>query len=674
MVYFNITKNKFQPLLKTSHNEYPIKEGRGLFLKGAGSLNSLLKMVLLPHSIDFAKIQRGDPKGRWLISNLNADQLKQIPAVPGVYLMKDAEGNILYVGKAANLHQRVRSYFNAGQKLTPKLERMVARVDDFDFFVTGSEQEALILELNLIKRHRPRYNVRLKDDKTFPYLKIDINEDWPRVHITRRLEETGGRYFGPFASAKSVRQTLKVLKGIFPFRSCRKSITGTDLRPCLDYHIHRCLGPCIGAVSKEEYAEVIKQIILFLEGKQETVVRELQSKMDKAAEALNFEKASVLRDQIQAIDMVIEGQRIATTISGEQDVIAFASDKDQACVQVFLIRSGKLIGRESFVLQGVSSEEPGQIITDFIKQFYASAPHIPPLLLLQYPLEESTIIEHWLRSKRGGKVHIQVPRRGIKKKLVGIVAENARQGLEQLKIKQLAAPAALATALAEIKRELCLPGLPSRIEGYDISNIQGTGAVGSMVVFEEGKPKPSHYRRFKIKTVSGANDYAMLQEVIKRRFKRGLQGDSATPNTWAILPDLVFIDGGKGQLNAVLAAMEEVGAGAVPVASLAKENEAIFVPGRRTPIILPRSSPGLQLLQRLRDEAHRFAIGYHRKVRRRQAFTSVLDTIPGVGPKRKRALLKQFGSVQAMREASLAELAATKGMNKNLAEKVKEQL
>ncbi|MBA7571722.1 UvrABC system protein C [subsurface metagenome] len=609
-----------------------------------------------------------------MTSNLIVEQLKQIPPSPGVYLMKDAEGNILYVGKAANLHQRVRSYFSAGQKLSPKLERMVARVDDFDFFVTTSEQEALILELNLIKRHRPGYNVRLKDDKTFPYLKIDINEDWPRVHITRRLEENGGRYFGPFASAKSVRQTLKVLKGIFPFRSCRKSITGTDLRPCLEYHIHHCLGPCIGIVSKEEYAEVIKQVILFLEGKQEMVAQELQSKMDKAAEALDFEKAVLLRDQIQAIDRVIEGQRIATTVSGEQDVIAFASDKDQAYVQVFFIRSGKLIGRESFVLQGARSEDPEQIMANFIKQFYASAPHIPPLLLLQYPVEDRTIIESWLQSKRGAKVHIQVPRRGTKKQLVRIVAKNAQQSLEQLKVKQLATPTALAAALAEIKRKLHLPRLPSRMEGYDISSIQGTVAVGSMVVFEEGKPKPSHYRRFRIKTVSGANDYAMLQEVVKRRFKRSLKSDASTPNTWAILPDLVLIDGGKGQLNSVLAAMHEVGVGSVPTASLAKENEEIFVPQKREPIILPRSSPGLQLLQRLRDEAHRFALGYHQKIRRRQTFASALDSIPGIGPRRKRALLKQFGSVQAIREAPIEELATARGMSKNLAQKVKEYL
>jgi len=584
--------------------------------------------------------------------------------------MRDAEGSILYVGKAANLHHRIRSYFTAGQKLSPKLQRMVARVNDFDFFVTSSEQEALILELNLIKRHRPRYNVRLKDDKTFPYLKLATNEDWSRVHITRRLEEDGARYFGPFASAKSVRQTLKTIKGIFPFRSCSKAITGTDLRPCLEYHIRHCLAPCIGAVTKAEYDEVIKQVILFLEGKQEKVVRELEDKMEKAAEALDFEKAALIRDQIRAVNEVVEGQRIAATVRGEQDVIAFASDKDQAYVQVFFIRSSKLIGRESFVLQGTRSEEPSQIMASFIKQFYDSAPYIPPLLLLQYPVDDTKIIESWLQSKKGSKVHIQVPSRGNKKQLVKIVAENAEQGLEQLKIKQLATPGSLTAALAEIERELHLPCLPSRMEGYDISNIQGKAAVGSMVVFDKGKPKPSHYRRFRIKTVSGADDYAMLHEVLKRRFKRG----SNASDTWAILPDLILIDGGKGQLNAALSAMGEAEVGSVPIASLAKENEEIFIPHSSQPIILPRSSQGLQLLQRLRDEAHRFALGYHQKIHKRETFASSLDTIPGIGPKRKRALLKQFGSVRAIREAPTEELAATTGMSQSLAKRIKEHL
>ncbi len=609
-----------------------------------------------------------------MTSNLIAEQLKQLPASPGVYLMRDGEGNILYVGKAANLHHRVRSYFTARHKLSPKLQRMTARVNDFDFYVTTSEQEALILELNLIKRHRPRYNVRLKDDKTFPYLKIDLNEDWPRIYVTRRLEENGGRYFGPFASAKSVRQTLKMIKGIFPFRSCSEPITGTDSRPCLDFHIQHCLGPCIGAVSQKEYAEVIKQVILFLEGKQEKVVQELKSKMNDAAEALDFEKAALLRDQIQAVNRVIEGQRIAATVKGEQDVIALAGDKNLTCVQVFFIRNSKLIGRESFIMQGTLYESPTQIMTDFVKQFYASAPHIPPLLLLQHPIEDAKIIESWLQSKRRGKVLIQVPHRGNKKQLVDIVAENAQHGLEQLKIKQLASPRALEAALSEIERELHLPHLPLRMECYDISDIQGTAAVGSMVVFENGKPKPSHYRRFRIKTVSGADDYAMLQEVLKRRFKRSQASDDSTPNTWAIQPDLVLVDGGKGQLNSALSAMREMGAGSMPVASLAKENEEIFLPGKTKPIILSRQSPGLQLLQRLRDEAHRFALAYHQKTRKRATFASALDGIPGIGPKRRRALLKQFGSVQAIREASIEELALARGMTESLAKKIKEHL
>jgi excinuclease ABC subunit C len=598
------------------------------------------------------------------------EQLRGLPPSPGVYLFKDAEGDIIYVGKAANLRHRVSSYFGAGQKLTPKLRRMMSKIADLDYFVTTSEQEALILELNLIKRHHPRYNVRLKDDKTFPYLKIDLGEDWPRVHITRRLEENGGRYFGPFASARSVRQTLRLLKRIFPFRSCSKPITGTDPRPCLEYYIGNCLAPCIGVVSREEYAEVIKQVILFLEGKQERVSQQLKSQMNQAAEALDFEKAARLRDQIQAVDRVVEGQRIATTVKGEQDVIAFAGDKDRAYVQVFFIRGGKLLGRESFLLQGTRYEQPSQIMTSFIKQFYASSPHTPPLLLLQHPVEDMAILQDWLQGKRGNKVKIQVPRRGNKKQLVNIVAENAQQGLEQLKIKQLASPAVLSAALEEIKKELQLPCLPSRIEGYDISDIQGAAAVGSMVVFDKGKPKPAHYRRFKIKTVSGVDDYAMLREVLKRRFKRA----GGTSDSWAILPDLVLIDGGRGQLNAVREAMQEMGADSVPTASLAKENEEIFIPQKSAPIILSRSSPGLQLLQRLRDEAHRFALGYHQRVRKKETFASALDTVPGIGPRRKRALLRQFGSVKAIQEASLEELAAAKGMTQSLAKKIKEYL
>jgi len=605
-----------------------------------------------------------------MMASYITEQLRGLLPTPGVYLFKDAEGNIIYVGKASSLRHRVSSYFGSGQKLTPKIRRMVSKVADLEYFVTASEQEALILELNLIKRHHPRYNVRLKDDKTFPYLKIDLGEDWPRVHITRTLKANGGRYFGPFASAKSIRQTLKLLKGIFPFRSCTRTITGSDPRPCLEYDIGHCLAPCIGKSSRAEYDEVIKQLILFMEGKQERVVKQLESRMNQAAAEMDFEKAARLRDQIQAVQEVVEGQRIAARIKGEQDVIAFAQERDQAYVQVFFIRSSKLIGRESFVLQGTRYEEPSRIMASFIQQFYASAPHLPPRLLLQHPVEDIATLQGWLQAKRGGGVKIQVPRRGGKKQLVDIVAQNARQGLEQLKIKQLASPMTLSKALAEIQKELNLPHPPNRIEGYDISDIQGMAAVGSMVVFDKGRPKTAHYRRFRIKSVSGADDYAMLAEVLKRRFKRA----DAASGSWALMPDLVLIDGGKGQLNAALTAMREMGADAISAAGLAKENEELFIPGRAKPIVLPPSSPGLQLLQRLRDEAHRFALGYHHKVRRRQTFASALDSVPGIGAKRKKALIHQFGSVKSIREASVEELATAKGITKSLAQRIKENL
>lgn len=558
--------------------------------------------------------------------------------------------------------------------MTVKIQRLVSRVHDLEFYITGSEEEALILENNLIKRYHPRFNVSLRDDKSFPFLKISLNEEWPRVYVTRKYEEDGSRYFGPFTSARSVRQTLKILKGIFPFRTCSRAINGKDRRPCLDYHIHNCLAPCMGDASKKEYDEVVRQVILFLEGKQERIVRSLERKMLKSSELLDYEGAALLRDQIQAIDRVIKGQKIAASVKGDQDAIAFASERDRACVHVYFIRNSKLIGRESFILQGTSMEEPEQIMTGFVKQFYGSAPYLPPLLLLQHPVEDREIIENWLQGKRGSKVTIQVPNRGNKKKLVDIVAKNAEQGLQQLKIKQQAGASALTEALEEIKRELHLPDSPSRMECYDISNIQGRISVGSMVVFEKGKPKSSHYRRFKIKTVSGTDDYAMLQEVLRRRFRRVNQPEKESTGSWAILPDLVLIDGGKGQLSSAVEAMEETGAGSIPVASLAKENEEVFLPRQSKPILLPGSSPGLQMLQRLRDEAHRFAISYHRNTRRKSSFSSALDDIPGIGPKRKKALLKHFGSLRAIREASPEELIAAEGISSSQAQLIKEHL
>ena len=598
------------------------------------------------------------------------EQLKQLPATPGVYLMKDRQGKILYVGKATNLRNRVRSYFQAGQKLTPKSRRMVAQVSTLDFLVTGSEQEALILELYLIKSHRPRYNVRLKDDKTFPYLKIDLNEEWPRLCITRRLVQDGGQYFGPFASAKSVRETLKVVKRIFPLRHCARLRDNEGGRACLWHHLGQCMAPCIGSVSRQDYAKMISEVILFLQGKQERVIRELEKRMRRSAQTLNFENAVRLRDQIAAIKQVIEGQRIATLVKGEQDVIAFIQEGNQAYVRIFFIRNSKLTGQEGFMLEGTEQEEPEQVMSSFIKQFYHHSPYVPPRLLVQHQSADMPLIKEWLQSKRGGRVDIRVPLRGHQKELLDMVIKNAEQGLKQYKIRKIASPQALDEALKEIREALGLERQPFRMEGYDISNIQGKSAVGSMVVFEKGRPKPAHYRRFKIMTVPQADDYAMLREVLRRRFKRA----RAATGTWANYPDLVLIDGGKGQLSAAREVMTELGVTAVPTASLAKENEEIYLPGRTEPLTLERTAPGLRLLQHLRDEAHRFAIGYHLKVRRKASLSSALDDIPGIGTNRKRALLRAFGSVQKIKEATEEALAGTAGINKNLARKVKEYL
>jgi len=606
-----------------------------------------------------------------MVADYILEQVRRLPESPGVYLMKDAAGTVLYVGKATSLKDRVSSYFTGSpQNLTPKTRQLVARVAELEYYVAGSEQEALILELNFIKRYRPHFNVRLKDDSGYPYLKIDLTADWPRLYITRLLQDDGGRYFGPFTSARSVRDTLKVIKGIFPLRPCSKEITGKARRPCLEYDIGHCLAPCTGAVTRRQYKEVIKQVILFLEGKQARVGTQLRARMNRAAEAMQFETAGALRDRIQAVQRVVEEQRIATRVRGEADAVALVPDRDQTYAQVFFIRGGKIVGRESFTLQGTRDEAPGQVMASFLEQFYSSSPHIPPLILLQQPAEEAEAIRLWLQGRRPGPVAVQVPVRGSKKELVDIVAENARRGLEQMKIRQMTAPSALPAALGELKETLKLPAAPERIEGYEISNIQGKEAVGSLVVFEGGKPKSAHYRRFKIKTVNGANDYAMLAEVLRRRFSHA----SASADSWSITPGLVLIDGGKGQLGAALAAMKENGAGDIPVLGLAKENEEIFLPGRSQPIVLPKSSPGLQLLQRVRDEAHHFAIGYHQKLHRKGAFTSELDSVPGIGPRRKRALLRRFGSVSAIREASLEELAAAAGMTRSAARRVKERL
>ena len=655
-------------------------------------------------------------------------RLKATPDQPGVYFMRDAEGRVLYVGKAASLRSRLRSYFQTPAGKEPKIQRMVTKVADYEYIVTETASEALILENLLIKRHKPFYNARLKDDKTYPYIKIDLNEDFPQLYFTRRVLSDGARYFGPFASASSVRKTMDLLNKLFPYRSCTKTITGTDERPCLEYYINRCVAPCIGAVDREEYQEVVRQVILFLEGNTEEVLHTLRRRMAEVSEALKFERAAALRDQVRAIESVFESQKVVSTRNEDLDVLALAHDQGEVWVELFNVRRGKLIGRDHFLMEGGEDEEPPRLLEEFIQQFYDAAPSVPPVLLLQHPIENASLVEQWLGAKRGRRVSLLTPQRGDKRKLVAMVAENAREGLNQRRVKWLSESDKVLQALAELQEALSLPELPNRIECYDISNIQGTDSVGSMVVFEEGRPKTAHYRRFQIKAVEGVDDYSMMQEVLRRRFKRlgalrqehgGLpatngyepevadrEGDAPMTGTrrvkyrrrryartgvmapeeaatgqrmdkqeaWGLVPGLVLIDGGKGHLSAALQVFLELGLTDVPLASIAKQREEVFLPNVPEPVLLPRGSQGLYLVQRVRDEAHRFAITYHRQRRSKASTRSVLDSMPGIGPKRKRMLLRRFGTVQGVREASPEELAAVPGMTKAVAQKLTEML
>ncbi|MBI2936118.1 MAG: excinuclease ABC subunit UvrC, partial [Chloroflexi bacterium] len=609
------------------------------------------------------------------------ERLKAAPERPGVYLFKDADARVLYVGKAARLRDRLRSYFGRGDGLPYKIQRMLQRATDFEFLVTASVSEALILENTLIKHHKPPYNTRLRDDKTYPYIKIDLKEEFPQVYFTRKVEQDGARYFGPFASAGSVRATLDLLKKLFPYRSCTKPITGKDPRPCLEYYLHRCVAPCVGYASKEEYREVISQVLLFLEGKTEAVLRQLKVQMEVAARGWKFERAAILRDQVRAIERIGEEQKVVSVRGGDLDVVAMDQDKDEAWVEVFFIRQGKLIGRDHFIMEGTQDEAPGHILADFVKQFYAQASFIPPQFLLQHPLEEAELIKDWLEKKRGGPVLLHVPRRGAKRKLVAMVAENASQGARLVRVRRQSSEDLLERGMRELQEALSLPRLPHRIECYDISNIHGTDAVGSLAVCQNGKPKPSDYRRFRIRSVEGIDDYAMMREMLKRRFQKSAQrqavvvetgaldGQATAPapvkmDAWGIIPDLVLIDGGRGHLSAALQVFLELGIGTdgIPLASIAKEREELFVPSVPEPVLLPRNSPALLLAQRARDEAHRFAVTYHQKLRSKRQVRSGLDEVPGIGPKRKRLILRRFGSLQAVKEASVDELASVPGV------------
>lgn len=607
------------------------------------------------------------------------EKIKLLPAKPGVYLYRDVGGEIIYVGKAVSLKNRVRSYFQAGAQHLPRTKVMLKKVADLDYIVTDSEVEALILEQNLIKEHRPRYNVMLKDDKSYPYLKVTLNENYPRVQITRRHLKDGARYFGPYTRVGAVNETLRLLKKIFPFRSCKQREPAVRERPCLNHHIKRCLGPCCGLTDRETYRAMINEICLFLEGRQADLSRHLQANMEEAAANMDFEQAARLRDQLQSVREVMEKQKIISGGFEDQDVLALARAFDEACIMVFFVRDGKLIGREHFILKGTEGVERPEILGAFIKQYYNDVDFIPRELFLSEDVtEEKTIIEEWLSGKKGAKVCLKTPSRGEKKKLVEMAAENALLTLDQVQSSSVAQRNEAAAALAELAGALGLERTPSRLECYDISNTQGIDSVASMVVFEEGQPARDQYRRFKIRTVAGPDDYASMQEVLRRRFTRGLaekdllnKGQiSSKEAKFHRLPNLLIVDGGKGQLSAARRIMRELGVADIPTYGLAKEEELLFGVDAPEPVVLPRDSQALYLLQRLRDEAHRFAVTYHRNLRGKTGLKSLLDEIEGVGAARRGALLKAFGSVAGIEKASLDDLTAVKGMSKKSAQAV----
>jgi excinuclease ABC subunit C len=629
--------------------------------------------------------------------------LRHLPTSPGVYLMKGADGRVLYVGKADALRHRVRSYFGSKGALDARILRMTQEVADVDYIVTDTVSEAYLLEGNLIKEHRPRFNIRLRDDKSYPFVKITLGEDFPRIVRTRKLARDGSRYFGPYASASSVDDTLKLLRKIFPFRTCNLDIPeGKRVleRPCLLYYINRCQGPCIQAVDKAPYRATIGRIVDFLDGKQEGIADELRAEMEAHSDALRFEQAAAARDKLRAVERTIEQQKVAAYSRAEQDVVGMAREEGEACLQLFVIRNGKMIGREHFIVENARDATDGEVLGSFLQQYYAVSERPPREVLLPAVPAEADDLAAFLADRRGSRVALHVPERGEKRRLVGLAAQNAVEALAKERAEWLADAGKRDEALDGLAAALGLARPPERIECFDMSNIQGTSAVGSMVVFVNGRPEPREYRRFRIRSGETPDDFRMMAEVLRRRFSRAARlreetgalslaavGADEVPETiddepgegrrrqdgWA-MPDLVIVDGGKGQLSAALGAMTELGMADVPLAGLAKRFEELHVPGRSDSIVLPRRSQALYLVQRIRDEAHRFAITYHRAVRGKRALASVFDEVPGIGPARKKALLKRFGSVRRIREASVDELAATPGVGRAAAERLKAHL
>ncbi|HZC32921.1 MAG TPA: excinuclease ABC subunit UvrC, partial [Candidatus Bathyarchaeia archaeon] len=561
--------------------------------------------------------------------------LKKLPDRPGVYLMRDGRGEVVYVGKAQSLRSRVRSYWQKGQGPLEghRIRAVIDRIADVEYTITDSVSEALLLEANLIKRYRPRFNVRLKDDKSYPYIKITMADDFPRVERTRKLVEDGSRYFGPYASASSVDESMNLVRRLFPFRTCTIDIKEGERalqRPCLLYHIKRCQGPCIEAVSKAEYGAQIDQIELFLEGRQESVVQALSLEMKAASERTDYERAATVRDKIRAIERTMESQKMAAFKRTELDLVGLARQDNQAAIQLFAIRGGKMIGRDVFLLDAAREAPDEEVLSSFLLQYYARATSIPHSVLVPLVLPDAADLEAFLAARRAGPSRLAVPQRGEKRELMALATRNATETLAREQARWLADEGKTLAALEELAEALGLPGPPMRIECYDISNIQGSDTVGSMVVFEEGKPRTGEYRRFKIRTVEGPNDFASHQEVLRRRFHRARSGEEGTEEAlrWA-MPDLVIIDGGRGQVSAAKEVFDELGLHDTPLAGLAKEREELFLPGVAVPVVLPPTSSALYLVQRLRDEAHRFAINYHRDLRSKRQTRSAFDELPG---------------------------------------------
>ncbi len=612
-----------------------------------------------------------------------AEELKKLPAKPGVYIMHDEHDDIIYVGKAVILKNRVRQYFQSSRNLTPKIRQMVSHVSRFEYIITDSELEALVLECNLIKEHRPKYNTMLKDDKTYPYIKVTMGEPYPRIMMVRSMKKDKAKYFGPYTSSQSVRDIIELARKIYKIRSCNKSLpkeTGSD-RPCLYYHMGQCQAPCQGYISQEAYRDNVRQMLHFLSGNFEPVTAMLTEKMYAASESLDFEKAAACRDLLNSVRQIDQKQKITSAEMDDKDVIAFAREKDEAVVQVFFIRNGKLIGREHFYVSGVENESEGEVLTAFVKQYYASSPFVPSTLMLQYPLEDKDIILEWLSARKGHKVHMAVPVRGQKERLVELAAQNAQMVLTKDKEKIKLEEARTTGAVRELSDMLGLAAGIRRMEAFDISNISGVETVGSMIVYENGRPKRNSYRKFRIKTVKGQDDYRCMEEVLTRRFLHGMEEariagenpDGQFIPDFSDFPDIIMMDGGKGQVNVALRVLEQLHLD-IPVCGMVKDDHhrtrGLYYQQQELPI--DKHSETFKLITRMQDEAHRFAIEYHRQLRSRTQVKSVLDDIPGIGPARRKALMRYFGSIEKIREADVEELKKADNMNARSAQSVYE--